>query len=57
MDQPQNSRLIAEDWKIGWRVKQDVEVDKLVTREEIAVLVQNFMDLGSEQVIEMSPKL
>jgi UDP:flavonoid glycosyltransferase YjiC (YdhE family) len=53
IDQPQNSRLIAEDWKIGWRVKQDVEVDKLVTREEIAVLVQNFMDLGSEEVKEM----
>ena len=53
MDQPQNSRLIAEDWRIGWRVKQDVEVDKLVSREEIAVLLQNFMDLGSEQVIEM----
>ncbi|XP_059430671.1 UDP-glycosyltransferase 87A1-like [Corylus avellana] len=53
MDQTQNSRLIAEDWRIGWRVKQDVEVDKLVTREEIAVLVQNFMDLGSEEVKEM----
>jgi hypothetical protein len=26
MDQPQNSRLIAEDWRIGWRVKQDVNV-------------------------------
>jgi UDP:flavonoid glycosyltransferase YjiC (YdhE family) len=53
MDQPQNSKLIAEDWKIGWKVKQDVEVDKLVTREEIAVLMQKFMDLGSEEVKEM----
>ena len=38
-DQILNSKLIVEDWKIGWRVKQDVEMDNLVTRMEIAGLV------------------
>jgi UDP:flavonoid glycosyltransferase YjiC (YdhE family) len=53
MDQLQNSRLIVEDWKIGWRVKEDVGAGSLVTREKIRGLVQNFMDLESDEVKEM----
>lgn len=53
IDQPQNSRLIVEAWKTGWRVKQAVGEDKLVTREEIARLVQKFMDLENDEVKEM----
>jgi hypothetical protein len=52
-DQMQNSKLIVEDWKIGWRVKEDVGAGSLVTREKIGGLVQNFMDLESDQVKEM----
>jgi UDP:flavonoid glycosyltransferase YjiC (YdhE family) len=52
-DQPPNSKLIVEDWETGWRLKQDLGVDKLVTREEIARLMQNFMNLESDPVKEM----
>jgi len=53
MDQIQNSKLIVEDWKIGWRVKEDVGWDSLVTREKITGLVQNFMNLESDEAKEM----
>ncbi|KAL0016228.1 hypothetical protein SO802_003297 [Lithocarpus litseifolius] len=53
MDQMQNSKLIVEDWKIGWRVNQDVRGESLVTREEIARLVQRFMNLESNEMKEM----
>ncbi len=53
VDQNQNSKLIVEDWKIGWRVKQDVRGESLVTREEIARLIQKFMNLESDDVKEM----
>ncbi|KAI4305396.1 hypothetical protein L6164_028766 [Bauhinia variegata] len=53
MDQPLNSKLIVEDWKIGWRVKREVGMDTLVRREDIAVLLQKFMDLNSDSVREM----
>lgn len=56
MEQMQNSKLIVEDWKIGWRVKQDVRGESLVTREEIARLVQRFMNLESNEMKEMRTK-
>ncbi|KAF2322692.1 hypothetical protein GH714_028709 [Hevea brasiliensis] len=55
-DQTSNSKKIVEDWKIGWRVKQGVEGENLVTREEIAKLVQSFMDKENSEVIEMREK-
>lgn len=55
-DQVFNSKLIVEDWKIGWRMKQNVQVDNLVTRVEIAKLVQKFMDLESDEVQEIRTK-
>jgi hypothetical protein len=54
MDQPMISKIIVEDWKIGWRVKKDDKLDTLVTREEmvtreeIVVLIKKFMDLDSD---------
>jgi hypothetical protein len=48
MDQPMISKIIVEDWKIGWRVKKDDNLDTLVTREEIVVLIRKFMDLDSD---------
>jgi len=45
MDQPLISKIIVEDWKIGWRVKKDDKLDTLVTKEEIVALIRKFMDL------------
>ncbi|GAA0152524.1 glycosyltransferase [Lithospermum erythrorhizon] len=50
-DQQNNCKQIVEDWKIGLKVKKDDE--SLVTRDEIAKLVNRFMDLESEQGREM----
>lgn len=52
-DQLPNSKLIVEDWKVGWRVKKEGGVEKLVKREEIAELVRRFMDLESDKGKEM----
>ncbi|BBH04596.1 UDP-Glycosyltransferase superfamily protein [Prunus dulcis] len=56
-DQMPDSKQIVEDWKIGYRVlKKKVgaaEHEHLVTREEIAELVQRFMDLESKEGKEM----
>ncbi|KAM3739986.1 hypothetical protein ACB098_08G064900 [Castanea mollissima] len=55
-DQIHNSKLIVEDWKIGWRVKKDVGADNLVTGVEIAKLVTKFMDLESDEMKEIRLK-
>ncbi|BFG33832.1 hypothetical protein CerSpe_201060 [Prunus speciosa] len=55
-DQVPNAKQIVEDWKIGYRVlkkKVGAEHEHLVTREEIAELVQRFMDLESKEGKEM----
>lgn len=46
-DQVTNSKQIVEDWKIGWKVKRDD--DSLISREEIAKLLQRCMDLESDE--------
>ncbi|KAJ0084458.1 hypothetical protein Patl1_31014 [Pistacia atlantica] len=57
MDQVPNSKQIVEDWKIGWRVKKQVQSDEsLVTREEISEIVQRFMDLDNGERKEMKEK-
>jgi hypothetical protein len=56
LDQVANSRLIVEDWRIGWRIKRsEVGSDDqiLVTKEEISELVGRFMDLESGEVKEL----
>ncbi|KAK6797007.1 hypothetical protein RDI58_004708 [Solanum bulbocastanum] len=50
-DQVTNSKQIVEDWKIGWRINKDSE--NLVKRDEIAQLLQSFMDLDSYEGKEM----
>ncbi|CAK7330437.1 unnamed protein product [Dovyalis caffra] len=52
-DQTPNSKLIVDDWKIGWRVKSGLDVNKLITRDEIAGLIKRFMDSESNEVKEM----
>ncbi|XP_028100997.1 UDP-glycosyltransferase 87A2-like [Camellia sinensis] len=53
MDQTPISKFIVEDWKIGWKVKKDGKMDKLVAREEIAELVQTFMNSENLERKEM----
>ncbi|XP_061359946.1 UDP-glycosyltransferase 87A1-like [Gastrolobium bilobum] len=48
MDQPLISKLIVEDWKVGWRVKKEDKLDTLVGRDEIVVLLRKFMQLDSD---------
>ncbi|OIW16487.1 hypothetical protein TanjilG_32157 [Lupinus angustifolius] len=53
MDQPINSKFIVEEWKVGWRVKNEVKDDTLITRDEIARLIRRFMDLDSDEGKDM----
>ncbi|KAJ4840481.1 hypothetical protein Tsubulata_000398, partial [Turnera subulata] len=52
-DQPTNSKLIVEDWMIGWRVQEEYKEPNLVTRREIAELMGKFMDLENNEGREM----
>ncbi|KAJ4969868.1 hypothetical protein NE237_002967 [Protea cynaroides] len=52
-DQIPNCKFIADDLRIGWRVKKEVGIDKLVTREDIARTVMSFMDSNEEESKEM----
>jgi len=47
--------MIVEDWKVGWRVKEDVKVNNttLMKKDEIDMLVQKFMDLDCELAREI----
>ncbi|KAK7300884.1 hypothetical protein RJT34_11735 [Clitoria ternatea] len=49
-DQPLNSKLVVEDWKVGWRVKTEAKEDTWIRRDEIANLVKKFMNLGGDEV-------
>uniref|UniRef100_A0A5B6YS72 Putative UDP-glycosyltransferase 87A1-like n=1 Tax=Davidia involucrata TaxID=16924 RepID=A0A5B6YS72_DAVIN len=53
MDQVPISKFIVEDWKIGWKVNGEVGMGGLVSREEIAELVQRFMDSENAEKKEM----
>ncbi|KAH7862224.1 hypothetical protein Vadar_001645 [Vaccinium darrowii] len=53
-DQFSNSKSIVDDWKIGWKVRRGTgDKEHLVTRQEIAGIVQQFMDLESDEGKEM----
>ncbi|MBA0846047.1 hypothetical protein Goarm_022423 [Gossypium armourianum] len=47
-DQNLNSKLIVEDWKIGWRIKKH----QFTTRGEISSLVTKLMDLESDDEVK-----
>ncbi|KAL3531107.1 hypothetical protein ACH5RR_010429 [Cinchona calisaya] len=55
IDQLPNSKLIVEDWKVGWRVKRVAE--SMPTREEIADLVRRFMSFNSQERKEMMARV
>ncbi|KAL3611531.1 hypothetical protein D5086_002551 [Populus alba] len=48
-----DSKLIVEDWQIGWRVKREEGSEILVTREEISKIVKSFMDAENIEVKAM----
>ncbi|XXG52964.1 hypothetical protein AAC387_Pa03g1148 [Persea americana] len=48
-----NAKLIVEDWKIGLRVKQEIEGKIVVRRQEIARIVKRLMDLDEEESNEL----
>ncbi|KAJ8768677.1 hypothetical protein K2173_023581 [Erythroxylum novogranatense] len=52
-DQVPTAKTVEEDWKIGWRLWREAKREALITREEIARLVQSFMDAESIEVKEM----
>lgn len=43
-DQVPNSKMVVEDWGVGWRVKKETV---LMKRDEIARVVKRLMDLES----------
>ncbi|CAL0307723.1 unnamed protein product [Lupinus luteus] len=49
LDQPINSKIIVEKWKVGWRVTNKVKVNTLMTKDEISSIVKKFMDLDSDE--------
>uniref|UniRef100_A0A7N0VJ83 Uncharacterized protein n=1 Tax=Kalanchoe fedtschenkoi TaxID=63787 RepID=A0A7N0VJ83_KALFE len=53
MDQEVNSRLMVEDFKVGWRLKGPAGDDGVVKRDEIGGMVRRFMDGESKEVKEM----
>ncbi|KAK1588581.1 hypothetical protein Q3G72_024746 [Acer saccharum] len=55
-DQVPNSKQIAEDWKVGWRVKRETGSDYLVSKEEISELVMRFMDSDSDDKKELKKR-
>ncbi|KAF7816163.1 UDP-glycosyltransferase 87A1-like [Senna tora] len=57
MDQGLDSKMIVEDWKVGWRVKEDVRIDSLVRKDEIVKLLNKFMDLENDQVRDMRKRV
>ncbi|KAJ8465270.1 hypothetical protein OPV22_027822 [Ensete ventricosum] len=43
-DQPLNSRLVVNEWKIGLSLKEKMSKDNIVGRDDIAMLVKRLMD-------------
>lgn len=53
MDQETNSKMIVDDFKVGWRLKGSTGADKVVKWDEISRKVKRFMDSDSSEVKEM----
>nr|CAB3491856.1 unnamed protein product [Digitaria exilis] len=52
-DQPVNSRLVVEVWKIGYGLKEKANADGLIGREEITTAVARLMSLDTAEAVEM----
>ncbi|KAK3198168.1 hypothetical protein Dsin_021583 [Dipteronia sinensis] len=57
-DQFVNSKLVVEDWKVGWRLRKELGVgNKLITsREAIAKTVHRFMDINGSERRELTER-
>ncbi|XP_054793825.1 UDP-glycosyltransferase 87A1-like [Prosopis cineraria] len=53
MDQGLDSAMIVEWWKVGWRVKDDVQANRVVKKDEVAGLLKKFIDMESYEGREM----
>ncbi|KAL4587958.1 hypothetical protein LXL04_000835 [Taraxacum kok-saghyz] len=53
-DQPLNSKMIVQDWKIGWKIKKEMEGIK---RDEIEEVVRKFMDSESVERLGMMERV
>ncbi|GAB2282078.1 hypothetical protein Dimus_016635 [Dionaea muscipula] len=57
-EQPVNSKVMVEDWGIGWRMeeaKSSCDVD-MIGRKEIAQMIKRFMDLENEERKELDKR-
>ncbi|KAL9224534.1 hypothetical protein vseg_000559 [Gypsophila vaccaria] len=55
-DQPMYSKLVVEDWEIGWRLRDKIEKDVLVNRENVSELVKKLMDFNCDERIKLDEK-
>ncbi|KAE9615125.1 hypothetical protein Lal_00048111 [Lupinus albus] len=53
LDQPINSKIIVEKWKVGWRAMNKVKGNTLMTKDEISRLIKKSMDLDSDEGRDM----
>ncbi|KAK3138404.1 hypothetical protein QOZ80_5AG0368470 [Eleusine coracana subsp. coracana] len=52
-DQPVNSRLIVEVWKIGYGLKEKARADGVISRQEIAAAVERLMRRDTAEAEDM----
>ncbi|CAI9770647.1 unnamed protein product [Fraxinus pennsylvanica] len=57
LDQVPNAKMIVEDWQIGWKVKTIFEEENMINRDEIAQLVQRFMNLETRERKQLEKKV
>ncbi|CAM0954870.1 unnamed protein product [Alopecurus aequalis] len=48
-DQPVNSRIITDVWKIGYNIKEKIRADGIIGREEIAEAVKRLMNCDDNE--------
>ncbi|OEL12958.1 UDP-glycosyltransferase 87A2 [Dichanthelium oligosanthes] len=56
LDQPTNSRLIVDVWKIGFCLKEKMQTEGLIGREEIALAVKNMMSVNASDSKEVGTR-
>ncbi|KAK1577517.1 hypothetical protein Q3G72_022424 [Acer saccharum] len=56
-DQFPNSKLVVEDWKVGWRLRElGVGNGMITSREAIAKTVHKFMDINGSERRELTER-
>ena len=56
-DQPPDSRLIVDEWKVGLSLRGEVGREGVVGQEEIALVVKRLMDLDGTEGKEMRKRV